>query len=282
MTQLQCKSPSFSSTCGPRVHPEDSARPDHALPVMKARKRRLCIDWSRIDWRLQDCEIARMTGASGCYVSTVRKKLKKPRSPHWRRFPWSHDWAQVDWTEKDRAIADSIGVSRAAVWAMRKKLGAPPAPNPRRPRSTELKLARIKAEAKVFKYLTVSETDEVLGHGCDRASPVFRAVKEIARPSRKHPWEEMNFDLPSRVLEPIWRLSYNMAAAYRLRKRLPPPKWDLRLVRQKAFRQSKESRQFRAVLATEHRNAKRFFQEAANARRAKSRWMKCGSWKTDE
>jgi len=264
MTQVQCKSPSVSSICSPSV------------------TRRPTVDWSRLDWRLPNSEIARMTGASLGYVSALRKKLKKPRSPYWNRKPQYRDWAQVDWTQKDRALADSLGVSRAAVWAMRKKLGVPPAPNPKRPRSTELKLARVKAEAKVFKYLTVSETDEVLGHGCDRASPVFRAVKEIARPSRKHPWEEMNFDLPSRTLDSVWKLPYNMAASYRLRTRLPPPKWNLRFVKLKAFRDSKECQQFHEGLEAEQRKAKQFYQSVANARRAKSRWMKCGSWKHDK
>lgn len=41
---------------------------------------------------------------------------------------------------------------------------------------------------------------------------------------RKHRWDLMNFSLPNRDLDRIWRLPFNMAASYRFRKLHPPPK----------------------------------------------------------
>jgi hypothetical protein len=39
----------------------------------------------------------------------------------------------------------------------------------------------------------------------------------------------MDFRLPDRNLERIWRLPYGLARAYRWRKRRPPPKWRFKL-----------------------------------------------------
>ena len=61
-------------------------------------------------------------------------------------------------------------------------------------------------------------------------SPVYEYLKAqgvLRNGRRKYRWDLMNWELPSGVLQRIWRLPLNMAATYRYRNRLAAPKWPL-------------------------------------------------------
>src|SRR2546423_8622653 len=121
---------------------------------------RRAIDWSAVDWNLQNCEIARLLGVAASWVGDMRKKLKKknPRNWHLHTGPRGRSkWNAVDWRKQNGIIAEEMGLSFERVRQVRKLLGAPKPAIPYRHRSTDKVLAKIVANQEQFKGLDLSK-----------------------------------------------------------------------------------------------------------------------------
>jgi hypothetical protein len=100
-----------------------------------------------------------------------------------------------------------------------------------------------------------------------KAGPLGAFLKPFLRDGRlspKHRWDLMNFKLPSRDLERIWRLPRNLAAGYRWTRRLPPPKWRYKpeSVRLR-FKGRRQLQAYHQTVKTEERKAARHFAQAS-------------------
>jgi len=166
---------------------------------------------------------------------SMKRKIRKcslgnRQSPEGRQQRQATDWFKVDWSLRNRDIARLTGATAAAVSEARKRVGAPEAAAWYRPRGRRV-LAKWAA-------VDWSEQDVVIAEMMRLTRERVRQVRQqvgapkskyaYRRRQRLHPWQTMDFHLPSATLERIWKLPNGQAGAYRLRKALPKPKWDLR------------------------------------------------------
>jgi hypothetical protein len=170
-------------------------------------------------------------------------------------------WSKVDWSKQNCELADEIGLRRERIRQIRKQLGAPESThsNQRRKSGTGLQWARDNLEK--LKGLSAAELGRRYGLGSRwRGGPLYPFLKPFLRDGRgirKHRWDLMDFRIPDRNLERIWRLPYGLARAYRWRKQRPPPKW--------CFKPGSGHRRFsgRVQLQANHRAVKAEEQNAA-------------------
>jgi len=215
------------------------------------------VDWSKVDWKLQNCVIARLTGQWPSSVAWRRRVLGKPQVPH----PSVAKWKAVDWSKQNVVIAQELGCSQSGVGMMRKKLGAPAPVTRRMRRSTRTQIDSLKSKVAALRGLSANKAGKVLGfslHG--------RAVREsfqrsggVLAPWPKHPWEKMNFDLPDRDLVKIWKLPRHAASAHRCNKGLSPAKWRFLRAQTVALDRRGRYTGYRNAVKAEKKKAAKFY-----------------------
>jgi hypothetical protein len=138
-------------------------------------------------------------------------------------------WSNVDWSKQNCELANERGLSQERIRQIRQQLGAPQPNHPGRQRVTAEVLQLAKDNLDKIKGLSWADVERKYGLASHwRRSSPHEYLKPFLRDGRlktKHPWHLMNFRLPNSDLERIWRLPYNMAGAYRYRKRPSPQPW---------------------------------------------------------
>jgi hypothetical protein len=184
-----------------------------------------------------------------------------------RKAFWAK-WSKVDWSKQDCELADEMGRSRERIRQIRKRLGAPKSTHPRRAHKSVAALQWAEDNLDNLKGLSGAELGRKYGlsrhwqHGLiyQFLKPFLRDGKRI----RKHRWDLMNFRLPARDLERIWRLPNNMSRSYRQRKRYPPPMWRFKpRSGHIQFSGRAQLQAYRRALKAEERNAARYFAQAS-------------------
>ena len=92
----------------------------------------------------------------------------------------------------------------------------------------------------------------------------FGTIQEANRAGRKHRWGMMNFRLPNRDLERIWRLPSNTAGSYRRRNQRLPPRWSFKRGHPQ-FSGRRQLQAFHRAVSAEKRSAAGYFAQAARA-----------------
>ena len=174
-------------------------------------------------------------------------------------------WRKWDWSKQDRELARQKGLSRQRLTQIRQILGVPQSPDRGKHlaqiRRTTITLQWVAKNLERLKGLRAVEVRRK--YGLDPHSPQFEFLKAkgILRDGwfvRGQQWNLMNFELPSGVLERIWRLPFHAATSYRSRKRLAAAKWTLRGGPKAMQRHGGLSAYHRAVQAEERKAAKYF------------------------
>ena len=101
-------------------------------------------NWEKVDWKLQDCQIAEMLGTYPSTVAKWRQKLGKPRSPSYhmhRVHPAQKRWGKLNWKLQDIELAEKTGLTRERIRQLRILFGAPRSPKHKvmRPRKGKTK-----------------------------------------------------------------------------------------------------------------------------------------------
>jgi hypothetical protein len=181
-------------------------------------------------------------------------------------------WAKWDWTKRNFELADETHLSRERISQIRKMVGAPKPKGPRQARHTVAALRWATENLDRLEGLSQAEVGRKYGLNLQwSAGPIVAFLRPLLRDGnrfQKHRWDLMNFQLPSRDLDRVWKLPYNLAAYYRWHKGLPRPRWryrpQLELLQFKGRRRLPAYR--RAVMA-EERRAARWFAQVGNAPR---------------
>ena len=126
-------------------------------------------------------------------------------------------WSKVDWSKRDIELAEKADLSRERIRQIRQQLGAPKPSGYRRMRRTIAALRWAKENLDQIKGLSGTELRRKYGlRPLWKAGPLAAFLKPFLRDGRltpKHRWDLMNFNLPSRDLQRIWRLPHNLAAS---------------------------------------------------------------------
>jgi hypothetical protein len=114
----------------------------------------------------------------------------------------------VDWSKQNCELADETSLSRERIRQIRQQLGAPkPAHRHSRMRKSARALQWAKDNLEKLKGSSIAELGRKHGLSRWRGSAVYQFLKPFLRDGRrKHRWGLMNFSLPNRDLERIWRL----------------------------------------------------------------------------
>jgi hypothetical protein len=191
------------------------------------------VDWNSIDWSRQDRDITEELQINPNRVSSTRRRLRKPRPKFWHKpktfVAFLERWNKVDWRQANVALARQMGVSQERVRQIRKSLNKPEktikAPHPgvnRRLRQIDVNLDRLRG-------LTLRQATELLCFGLASGTAARRyldALEVLRHGSRRHPWNEMNFDLGNTVLARIWKVRRDIITTYRHRHGIGPAKWN--------------------------------------------------------
>jgi hypothetical protein len=149
-----------------------------------------------------------------------------------RRKAFLAKWSKLDWSKQNSALADEMGVCREYIRQIRHQVGAPKPAHPLRRRKSVKALQWAKDNLDKLKGLTGAELGRKYGLSPHwQNGPLYPFLKPFLRDGRlirKHRWDLMNFRLPNRDLERIWRLPRNMVASYRFRMQRPRATWCFR------------------------------------------------------
>ena len=185
------------------------------------------------------------------------------------REPYLAKWRSWDWAKQDVELARETGLSRERIRQIRLLIRAPRSPHhkrfPARLRRTTIALQWAADNLDRLKGLSGAEVRRK--HGFSRFGPVYeflKAQRVLRDGSRKYRWGLMNFDLPSGVLERIWKLPLYRAANYRYRNRLAAPKWPL-VSGPGALQRRGELRAYSRAVKAEERKAAKYFAQAEAA-----------------
>ncbi len=174
-------------------------------------------------------------------------------------------WLAVDWSKQDAELADEIGLTRERIRQIRQQIGARKSPHHGRVRKSAKLLQWAKDNLDKLRGLSAAEVGRQYNLKLHwRGGPLYRFLKPFLRNGsllRKHRWDLMNFRLPNRDLERIWRLPGNMVGSYRRRKQHPPPTWPFKGKYPQFSGRGQLPAYHRAVKA-EARNAARYFARA--------------------
>jgi len=239
--------------------------------------------WRAVDWTKTDAELAEEMGlSSGASIGVNRRRIGAPKSLHFHQYrskfrePYLAKWRNWDWSKQDVALARETGLSRERIRQIRLLIGAPKSPHHKRmPASRRTTIALQWAADNLDRLQGLSGAEVRRKHGFNPHCPAYEFLKakgvlRDGRLFRKHRWDLMNFELPSSVLERIWKLPFNAAASYRWQKRLGAPKWTL--FGGPAARQRRGGlRACNRAVQAEERKAARHFAESETARLARMR-----------
>jgi hypothetical protein len=137
---------------------------------------------------------------------------------------------EIDWRKPNVLIADELGLSNTRVQQLRREANAPV------PMFRHVNLEQARSYWTLF-----ARADEIRGRNVEQLPEDLRELvggitsraRRFARQvcglvAHRHPWTQMNFDLPDKVLEEIWGVSNRVIRQYRIRHGKPLPKWGKR------------------------------------------------------
>jgi hypothetical protein len=164
-------------------------------------------------------------------------------------------------------LADQKGLSGERIRQIRQQLGGPKPTHPDRKRKTRQAMQWAKDNLEGLKGLTPVELRRKYGLSRHwQSGPLYSLLKPFLRDGglkRKHPWGGMNFRLPNRDLERIWRLPPNQVSNHRLKKQRPPPTWRCKPGTGHLKVTGRRERQaYRRAVKAEERSAARYFAQA--------------------
>jgi len=210
---------------------------------------------------------------AGASIGVIRRRIGAPKSPRYRqrrskfREPNRAKWRNWDWSKQDAELARETGLSRERIRQIRQLLGGPPSPHhkrmPARRRGTTIALQWAADNLNRLQGLSGAEVTRK--YGFHRGCPVYEFLKAqgvLRNGSRKYRWDLVNFELPSGVLERIWKLPLDLAANYRYRNRLAAPKWSL-VGGLAALQRRGELRAYNRAVKAEERKAARYYRAAS-------------------
>jgi hypothetical protein len=184
-----------------------------------------------------------------------------------RRKAFLAKWSKLDWSKTNVELADGAGLSGERLRQIRQQVGAPKSTHARRLRESVEALQWVKENLENLKGLSGAAVGRKYGlnPGWQRG-PLYPLLKPFLRDGRlirKHRWDLMNFRLPNRDLERIWRLPRNMVGSYRFRKRRPRSTWYFRRGPGGThFRGRGQFEAYRRAVKAEERKAARHFAQA--------------------
>ena len=245
-----------------------------AKPSSRRQQREACLaEWRSWDWSKSNVELAEEMGFSSSFVGDIRRRVGAPKSLHFHKYrakfkkPNLTKWRSWDWSKQDIELAREKGLSRERIRQIRQLLGLPKSPRhgdrPRNRRQQELALQWATENPDRLRGLSWAEVKRNYRFNRKCHVYAFLKAKGVLRNGkliRKHRWDLMNFDLPSSVLERIWKLPFCAAGGYRCRKRLRAPKW--RLFGGPAVLQRRgQFRAYHRAVRAEKRKAAKYFAE---------------------
>jgi hypothetical protein len=137
---------------------------------------------------------------------------------------------RIDWRKPNVLIADELGLSNTRVQQLRRE------ENAQAPMFSNVSLKQARSYWTLFECAAeirgrnVEQLPEdlrvLIGSVTSRARRFARQVCGLV--AHRHPWTQMNFDLPDKVLEEIWGVSNRVIRQYRIRHGKPLPKWRRR------------------------------------------------------
>jgi hypothetical protein len=170
----------------------------------------------------------------------------------------------MDWSKQNVELAAETGLTQERIQQIRLRVGAPKSPQQHRWRKTAKVLPWARDNLDQIKGLSWAEV--VLKYGLppyERESTLHQFLKPFLRNgSRKHRWDLMNFKLPNRDLQRIWRLPYNKAGSYRYEHRLPLSTWCFSGPRYTHFTRRRQIQAYHRAVKAEERKAARHFAQA--------------------
>lgn len=178
--------------------------------------------------------------------------------------------SQWDWSKTDSHLAQEKGLSRERIRQIRLEIGARKAAHPHQSRHVRAALQWAKDHLEQLKGLTWRDVAREYGHPPEYNSPLYKFLKPYLRNGRfirKHRWDLMNFALPNRELERIWRLPPQMVSAYRRRNQVPRSRWHIRQGSRNRESGGRGGLQayYRAVKAEEEKAARHFAEASQRA-----------------
>jgi hypothetical protein len=195
-------------------------------------------------------------------MATPKGKTRLPTVSFWQLLHRANlaRWSQWAWSKTDTELAEEHGVCRERVRQIRLEIGARKAAHPHQSRKARAALQWAKDHLEQLKGLTWRDAVREYGHPTEYNSPLHKFLKPYVRNGRfiqKHRWDLMNFALPNRELERIWRLPPKMALPYRRRNQIPQSRWYSRQGRrnQESGGQGGLQAYYRAVKAEERKAA---------------------------
>jgi len=194
-------------------------------------------------------------------ASAARLKLRALRQIA-RRKAFVAKWSKLDWSKQDYELADEMNLSRERIRQIREELGAPKATRHRWRRKTAQAFLWANDKLDQLKGMSATEVErkyKLSRHW--RQGPKHRFLEPFLRDgriNRKHPWNLMNFSLPSQDLERIWRLPRNVASNNRRLKQIRPPRWSFQGGNQQFCGRTRFQAYHRAVKAEERKAARHF------------------------
>lgn len=202
-----------------------------------------CMGW---DWSKSDTDLAVEHHTNPSTVRGLRIKINAPKAPP--RAPSTYvravhvptpnlrkriNWESLDWSKNDMTLAKEVFRSREAVRQNRARLGKPKSAFKHRYGKFIRFAERFKGRSELdYKEAFAAEplTRGVFRDYCQHlgivaVEPAPHNQLGFGGSRRIHPWEKINFELPSILLEKIWRTPTNTVATWRSRHVLPPPKF---------------------------------------------------------
>ena len=177
---------------------------------------------------------ARFRKQQAAYHAAMRERVARHKAAlasrkRARQKAFLAKWSKVDWSKQNCELADEIGLTTERIRQIRQLIGAMQPKHPSRRRKIAATLQRAKDNLDEIKGLSAAEVERKYALSRSwRNGPLHRFLKPFLKNGRfirKHPWNLMDFGLLNCDLERIWKLPFNMAGAYRYRKRLPLQTW---------------------------------------------------------
>lgn len=175
------------------------------------------------------------------------------------------DHGEIDWSMTDSQIAKIMGISRERVRQYRKEKRLAKSINKGVHAETIALRRAIADQIHRSGCVTAPELNQIIGanasdwkikhHAKAVGFEIAKKVKGGKTISSRKRLEiiDVNWTLPNKDIDTIWRLSHNSAGKYRSDNNLPPPKWNIQ------FGHNKDNPSYRQAVQNEIKKAEAYF-----------------------
>jgi len=170
-------------------------------------------------------------------------------------------WRAMDWSKQDGDLAVEMRLSKERIRQIRMLVGAPKSINHRKVRKHVREFQWCKENLNKLKWLSVPEVRQKYGLRIAQSTSLYLFLRRHLRGS-KYPWHLVNFDLPSAVLDRIWRLPHNLAASNRSRNKRQNPRWAF-MGRQPKLKSRAQHQAYQRAVKAEERKAAVYYSGAS-------------------